>query len=88
MPSEALQELDEDPHRLAIRIIPVRDFVRAFERYERWCADERSVKEKGKLPETPMIQRVKQLDFAISNDLSDEELAELIAEDEAREDTD
>jgi hypothetical protein len=58
LPSQAVRELEQDPDRLALNILSLRDYARAKRVYD-------STTDSSKLPESPVMSEVMVNDFAL-----------------------
>jgi hypothetical protein len=58
LPSQAVRELENDPERLALKILPLRAYAKAKEIYDR-------ARNKMDLPESPLIDEVTINDFVL-----------------------
>jgi len=59
LPSAAVHELENDPERLVLRVLPLRVFASAKEAYE-------SAKTKDDIPDHPMIDAVQEIEFGLA----------------------
>ena len=66
MPSAAVQELENDPERLALTIISMRSFAGAKDMYDRCAADDNP--KKKPLPESRTMDLVKEIDLRVAGE--------------------